>query len=91
LVLAAPVYWCGSLTAGLWWPLVYVGIVLGIAVSGPLRRFGRVRWVVAAVAVLAALALLVDTDLHGGALAVALAVALPWAEPLATNRSERVG
>jgi membrane associated rhomboid family serine protease len=75
IVLAAPAYWCGALAAIIWVPLVFVGVGLGVLVSGPLVRRAWTRWLVAGQAVLVTAALLAGTDLHGGGLAVMLVVA----------------
>jgi hypothetical protein len=67
-----PPLWCGTLAAGVWWPLVFVGAGLGTAIGGPGRERTWSRPLGVVFSVACALVLLAARDLHGGTLVVAM-------------------
>lgn len=71
----APVMWCAALAAAPWPPMLYLGLVVCLLATGP---FARPPWTsyVAGACVLASAALLIlDRDIHGGTIAIALVTA----------------
>jgi membrane associated rhomboid family serine protease len=71
----AAVLWCATLAAGLWAPLPIAGVLVAMLAAGPLAGHRWTRYVAGAFCCGCAVALLVDQDLHGGALTVSLIVA----------------
>jgi membrane associated rhomboid family serine protease len=69
-----PPVWCGALAAGVWWPLVVVGSVVGSLATGVLRERPWSRGLVVASCLLSTVVLLVARDIHGGTLTAVMVV-----------------